>query len=37
LARLLKETADFLVEQKSLKSSPELPVFQQAILTELYD
>ncbi|MDR3165935.1 MAG: ABC transporter substrate-binding protein [Synergistaceae bacterium] len=37
LARLLKETADFLVEQKNLKSSPELSVFQQAILTELYD
>lgn len=33
---LLKETADFLAEQKSIKSVPDLSVFQQAIRNDLY-
>ena len=32
-AAVLKRTADFLVEQKSIKSAPDLPVFQKAINT----
>ncbi|MFM9278211.1 taurine ABC transporter substrate-binding protein [Paenibacillus jiagnxiensis] len=35
-AALLKQTADFLVEQQSLKSAPELDVFQKALLNDLY-
>ncbi|MEK3735018.1 aliphatic sulfonate ABC transporter substrate-binding protein [Paenibacillus sp. FSL M8-0334] len=35
-AVLLKQTADFLVEQQSIKSAPELSVFQEALLNELY-
>lgn len=37
LAQLLKDTADFLVTQGSIKEAPDLKVFQDAILTELYD
>lgn len=33
---LLKETADFLVEQKSIKSAPGLKTFQEAIRSDLY-
>jgi len=32
-AHVLKDTADFLVEQRSIKSAPELKTFQQAIDT----
>lgn len=35
-AALLKQTADFLVEQQSIKSAPELSVFEEAMLNELY-
>ncbi|MFC4101538.1 taurine ABC transporter substrate-binding protein [Paenibacillus xanthanilyticus] len=35
-AALLKQTADFLVEQQSIKSAPELDVFQKALLSDLY-
>ncbi|MGG1314515.1 MULTISPECIES: aliphatic sulfonate ABC transporter substrate-binding protein [Cohnella] len=33
---LLKATADFLVEQKSIKSAPDVDVFQKAIRSDLY-
>ncbi|ALS24004.1 MULTISPECIES: aliphatic sulfonate ABC transporter substrate-binding protein [Paenibacillus] len=33
---LLKATADFLVEQKSIKSAPDADVFQKAIRSDLY-
>jgi taurine transport system substrate-binding protein len=33
-AQVLKRTADFLVEQRSIKSAPELAAFQQAIDTQ---
>ncbi|MGX1828629.1 taurine ABC transporter substrate-binding protein [Paenibacillus taichungensis] len=33
---LLKATADFLVEQQSIKNAPELSVFQKAIRNDLY-
>ncbi|RXZ83103.1 aliphatic sulfonate ABC transporter substrate-binding protein [Paenibacillaceae bacterium] len=36
LATLLKETADFLVEQKSIKQAPELSVFTESIRNDLY-
>ena len=32
-AHVLKDTADFLVEQHSIKSAPDLKAFQQAIDT----
>ncbi|GAB6930618.1 ABC transporter substrate-binding protein [Paenibacillus sp. JCM 10914] len=35
-AALLKQTADFLVEQQSIKSAPELGVFEAALLNNLY-
>lgn len=35
-AALLKQTADFLAEQQSIKSAPELDVFQKALLCDLY-
>jgi taurine transport system substrate-binding protein len=35
-AKLLKATADFLVEQKSIKNAPDVNVFQQAIRNDLY-
>ncbi|MEK8130321.1 aliphatic sulfonate ABC transporter substrate-binding protein [Paenibacillus filicis] len=35
-ASLLKATADFLVEQKSIKQAPELSVFTKAIRNDLY-
>ena len=35
--KLLKSTGDYLLTQKSIKSSPELSVYQKAILTKLYD
>ncbi|MDR0886725.1 MAG: aliphatic sulfonate ABC transporter substrate-binding protein [Clostridiales Family XIII bacterium] len=37
LAQLMKDTADFLVEQKSIKSAPSVEEFQKGILTQLYD
>lgn len=37
LAKLLKSTADFLLSQGSIKESPDEAVFQDAILTEIYD
>lgn len=36
-AKLLKSTGDYLVTQKAIKSSPDLSVYQKAILTKLYD
>lgn len=36
-AKLLKGTGDFLVTQKSITTSPELVVYQQAIRTDLYE
>ncbi|GGG60802.1 taurine ABC transporter substrate-binding protein [Paenibacillus radicis (ex Gao et al. 2016)] len=36
-AALLKATADFLVEQKSIKEAPDVTVFQKAIRNDLYD
>jgi len=36
-AGILKTTADFLYDQGNLTESPDLEVFQNAILTELYD
>lgn len=35
-AKLLKETADFLVEQKTIKSAPDVSEFQKAIRSDLY-
>lgn len=35
-AKLLKATADFLVEEKSIKSAPDVSIFQKAIRNELY-
>lgn len=34
--QLLKDTGDFLVEQKSITSSPDLSVYQQALRNDLY-
>ncbi|MDF9841553.1 MULTISPECIES: ABC transporter substrate-binding protein [unclassified Paenibacillus] len=34
--QLLKDTADFLVEQKSITESPELSVYQKALRNDLY-
>lgn len=36
-AKLLKSTGDFLVTQKSITTSPDLAVYQQAIRTDLYE
>ncbi|MDF2504985.1 glycine betaine ABC transporter substrate-binding protein [Clostridium sp.] len=35
-AKLLKETGDYLVTQKSIKSSPDLSVYQKAIYNKIY-
>lgn len=37
LGKLLKSTGDYLLTQKSIKSSPELQVYKKAILNKLYD
>ena len=37
LAKLLKSTADFLLSQGSIKEAPDEKLFQDAILTEIYD
>lgn len=37
LAKVLKDTGDFLASNNAVKSSPELSVYQQAILNDLYD
>jgi taurine transport system substrate-binding protein len=36
-AKILKGTGDFLVAQKSITNSPDLAIYQQAILTSLYE
>lgn len=36
-AKLLKETADFLVVQKTITAAPELSVYQKALRNDLYD
>ncbi|MDF2875635.1 MAG: taurine transporter, periplasmic binding protein [Sporomusa sp.] len=36
-AKLLKSTADFLVEQKTITSAPDLTVYQKAIRNDLYE
>ncbi|WP_286905545.1 aliphatic sulfonate ABC transporter substrate-binding protein [Clostridium sp. UBA1652] len=35
--KLLKDTGDYLVTQKAIKSSPDLEVYQKSILNSLYD
>ncbi|MDR1657220.1 MAG: ABC transporter substrate-binding protein [Deltaproteobacteria bacterium] len=37
LVGLLKETADFLLAEKAVKTSPELSFFSDKVLTQLYD
>ncbi|MGG3575363.1 aliphatic sulfonate ABC transporter substrate-binding protein [Bacillus gobiensis] len=37
LAETLKETADFLVEQKSISSAPDLEVYQKSLLKEIHE
>ncbi|MBH8608259.1 aliphatic sulfonate ABC transporter substrate-binding protein [Thermoactinomyces sp. CICC 10521] len=36
LAKVLKDTGDFMVTQKAIPSSPDLKTFQQALLSDLY-
>lgn len=36
-SKLLKDTGDYLVTQKAIKSSPDLSVYQKSILYNLYD
>ncbi|WP_027409991.1 aliphatic sulfonate ABC transporter substrate-binding protein [Anoxybacteroides tepidamans] len=36
LAKILKDTGDFMAKQKNISSSPSLAVYQQALLSELY-
>ncbi|QPA32285.1 taurine ABC transporter substrate-binding protein [Thermaerobacillus caldiproteolyticus] len=36
LAKILKDTGDFMAKQKNISSSPSLAVYQQALLSDLY-
>ena len=37
IAKILKDTGDYLATYNAIKSSPDLSVYQQAILNNLYD